>query len=252
MRKGATRARAAAAESRQDKRVCVCHDFARRNEIGKGGITRFNCVRCSINEIWWQLIDHFVSRLFIFLPAGIFLPRAYFPCRVALSSPCPEPLRAQRDRESGPLEPNASHRDTCLGVQPIMFLRSVFRNYSLHLLPRIVPGGVVFFLRLERLLPGGHSRDYTANIFLHRLWSVTSSNVLCQLVRLEPLVLSALVPPLGTSLIRFVYFSVYLSLYLQCLSLVWVAVKLHTCTYMPPLCWLYFFGLNQTLKYLHF
>ena len=44
----------------------------------------------------------------------------------------------------------------------------------------------VFFLvapsgRL-RLLSGGRSRNCTANIFLHRLWSATSRNTLCQLV----------------------------------------------------------------------
>ena len=37
-------------------------------------------------------------------------------------------------------------------------------------------------LRLLRLLPGGRSRDCTANIYLHRLRSTTSSNTLCRLV----------------------------------------------------------------------
>jgi len=54
-------------------------------------------------------------------------------------------------------------------------------------------------LRL-RLLPGGCSRDCTANNFLHRLWSATLSNALCRLVRMEPPVPSALVPPMGTIL----------------------------------------------------
>jgi hypothetical protein len=38
----------------------------------------------------------------------------------------------------------------------------------------------------DRLLLGGCSRDYTVNVVLHRLWSATSSNALCRLVRVEP------------------------------------------------------------------
>ena len=96
-------------------------------------------------------------------------------------------------------------------LRAIWFLGSVFRDCSpvrsssstpanwdrdrLHLLPGGRSG-----LRLLRLLPGGRSRDYTANIFLHRLWSTTASNALCRLVRMEPPVPSALVPPRGTIL----------------------------------------------------
>ena len=130
-------------------------------------------------------------------------------------------LCAHRDRESRPPEPGALYRDTCSGVRAIRFLGSVFRDCSL---PRI--GEIGYFLLhqigyflLHRLLPGGRSRDCTTNIFLHRLWSATSSNALCRLVRMEPPVPSALVPPLGTILNDCILFSVCLQ-YLQCLSLI--------------------------------
>jgi len=41
-------------------------------------------------------------------------------------------------------------------------------------------------------------------------------------------------PPLGIILNDYILFLVCLQ-YLQCLSLIWVAINLHTCTYMPPL-----------------
>jgi hypothetical protein len=53
-----------------------------------------------------------------------------------------------------------------------------------------------------RLLSSGHSRHYTANIIVHRLWSTTSSKtLLCLLVRMEPPVPWAWVSPLGILLI---------------------------------------------------
>ena len=115
-----------------------------------------------------------------------------FPSSCTLSIPVPN-LCAHRDRESRPPEPDALHRDICSGVAG----NQVFRGASsatAHRRDRLLPLRRVFFLvdvradrdRLLRLLSGGRSRDCTANIFLHRLWSATSSNALCRLVRMEP------------------------------------------------------------------
>jgi hypothetical protein len=82
--------------------------------------------------------------------------------------------------EEQALGTDASHRDTCLGVRAIRFLGSVFRDCLLRLLPRLIPGRVDFFLRAERLLPGGRSQDCTVNIFLHRRRSTTLRNALCR------------------------------------------------------------------------
>ena len=100
-------------------------------------------------------------------------------------------LCAHRDRESRPPEPDALHRDTCSGVWAIRVLGSVFRDCSparsSSSTPvdrgRLLPSGRsgLRLLRL-RFLPGGRSRDCTANIFLHRLRSTTSGNTLCRLV----------------------------------------------------------------------
>ena len=109
-----------------------------------------------------------------------------------LSIPVPN-LCSHRDRESKLPEPDALHRDTCSGVWAIRFLGSVFcdcspgRSSSSTLVDRdrdrlhLLLGGCLG-LRLLRLLPGGRSRDYTANIFLHQLRSTTTSNTLCRLV----------------------------------------------------------------------
>jgi hypothetical protein len=61
--------------------------------------------------------------------------------------------------------------------------------------------------RWLHLLPGGHSRDYTANIVLHRLWSLAPNNALRRLVRMEPLVPWVWVPPLGIFLILLFLYS---------------------------------------------
>ena len=130
----------------------------------------------------------------------------------------PEPLRAQRSGEqaSGTRRLASRHLLGCCGQSGFWGASSA----TAHRRDRLLPLRRVFFLvdvradrdRLLRLLPGGRSRDCTANIFLHRLWSATSSNALCRLVRMEPPVPSALVPPLGTILNDCFSFSVCLLL----------------------------------------
>jgi len=125
----------------------------------------------------------------------------FFLSSCSLSIPVPN-LCAHRDRESRPPEPDSLHRDTYLGVagnqvfgerlprlltSEIVFFHSGESSFWWTFARiRLLPLRRVFFLvdrdRLLRLLPGGRSRDCTANIFLHRLWSATSSNALCRLV----------------------------------------------------------------------
>ena len=50
----------------------------------------------------------------------------------------------------------------------------------------LLPGVLEPATSLRRLLPGGRTQNYTTNIFLHQLWSMTSSNVLCGLEHMEP------------------------------------------------------------------
>ena len=115
------------------------------------------------------------------------------------------PLRAQRSGEqaSETRRPASRH---LLGVRAIRFLGSVFRDCSSARSASSCGSGTSSD-QLLRLLPGGRSRDCTANIYLHRLRSTTSSNTLCRLVWMEPPVPSALVPPRGTILNKFFIFS---------------------------------------------
>ena len=106
-----------------------------------------------------------------------------------------------------------------LGCAGNQVFGSVFRDCSL---PRI-SYFTGFFLevtrdRLHRLLPGGRSWDCTANIFLHRLWSTSSSNALYQLVRMEPPVPSALVPHLRIILNDYILFLICLQYFAMFIS----------------------------------
>ena len=210
------------------------------------------CYQINGNWCWLITIDwRFLSRLYPSIHAVSFPCLEFHSLSSSSSLSRPEHLRALRDRESRPSKPNTLPRDICWGVQTIRFLgassatarfispsldsQDCFLVHARCLLPWIV-----FFWYTPRitgskhLLPGGRLRDCTANIFLHRLWSTTSSNTLCWLVRMESSVPSALVSPLSIFLNCYILFSVCLQSYLQYLSLVWVAIKLHTCTYMPP------------------
>ena len=69
---------------------------------------------------------------------------------------------------------------------------------SIIFLLEIALGSVFSLERQSVFLLVIRSWDYTTNIFLHRLWSATSSKALCRLVRMEPPMPSAWDPPLGT------------------------------------------------------
>ena len=133
-------------------------------------------------------------------------------CRVAL---CPFPSRTSARTEIGRAclrnrRLASRHLLGCCGQSGFYGASSATAHRRVRCL---LPGGRPADRdRLLRLLPGGRSRDCTANIFLLRLWSATSSNALCRLVRMEPPVPSALVPPLGTILNDCFSFSVCLLL----------------------------------------
>ena len=132
--------------------------------------------------------------------------------RVALSSsPSRTSARTEIGR-AGLRNPTPCIETPARVLRAIRFLGSVFRDCSPASSTLSSSWWTSDSDRLLRLLPGGRSRDCTANIFLHRLWSASSRNALCRLVRMEPPVPSALVPPLGTILNDCFSFSVCLLL----------------------------------------
>jgi len=198
----------------------------------------------AIDSDWLQLIGRFLSRLYLAVPADSF-PACNQ--RAASSLPHPEHRHTQRDRQS-------RHPTPCMVCEQSGFwwAASTTARFFLRFAGLTTSSWLLRFAGSTSSSPDERSRDCTANIYLHRLWSANSSNTLCRLVRMKPSVPSTLVPPLDIILNCYVLFSVHLQSYLQCLSLVWLARNSHTCTYLPPACWLYFSRLNQTLKYLKF
>ena len=102
--------------------------------------------------------------------------------------------------EQVPPEPSSAC-EPCTGCAAIRFFVVRFRNCSSDVFflvigrgTRLLPGDC----SRSCLLPGDRSWDCTANTFLHRLWSMTSSIALCRLVRMEPPMPSAWDPSLGT------------------------------------------------------
>ena len=174
-----------------------------------------------INCDWLSLTQTFPSEPIYSIPARLFPcvrhNQSFLCIPVVLLSvhPRPEPLRAQGEQASGTQRPASRHLLGCAGNQvfgSVFHDRSPARSSSSTPTDRdrLLPSGRSGLRLLRLRLPGGRSRGYTANIFLHRLRSTTSSNTLCRLVWMEPPVPSALVPPRGTILNDCLSFSVCL------------------------------------------
>jgi hypothetical protein len=95
-------------------------------------------------------------------------------CGVALEFPRPNPLRARRVEWAG-LQNLRPHNDTCSGMQAISFLGASPRLLANFLRSSSWWAPASFSSSSDHLLPSGRSRDGTANLFLHQLWSTTSN-----------------------------------------------------------------------------
>ena len=202
----------------------VPHARARRQAVPCRG-ERVVSRQGDLTVVWLKTIEcHWLQFKDVFSLAYILHSRIPFPythntsvlsspCRVALLHPRPEPLRAQRSGEQASKTRRFASRHLlgCAGNQ--VFEERLPRLRTWDRRDRLLPGGDEIDYSLgfaDRLFRGGRSQDCTANIFLHWLWSATSSNALCRLVRMKPSVPSAVVPPLGIILNDYILFSVCL------------------------------------------
>ena len=116
-----------------------------------------------------------------------------------LASPSRTSARTEK-RESRCLRNHRLPENPARGERRLGFWGAIRDCSSIFFLLEIALGSVFFLERQGVFFLVIRSWDYTANILLHRLWSTTSSNALCRLVRMEPPMPSAWDPPLGTIL----------------------------------------------------
>jgi hypothetical protein len=150
-----------------------------------------------VTSNWWTFSWCFMMSRFILytlsstfraykkkrLPLAAWMRHNTFSTTILLSS-CSRVSLSQSSAR-GVLGEQASRTTVCIVTPARVCGRSGFWGASLRLLASswLLPTSSSFS---DHLLLGGHSRDCTRNIILHRLWSATSSNTQCWLVWMEP------------------------------------------------------------------